>query len=155
MSFSSLGCVACWACVDQASTTRGNVFRVNDQSDRLPIFAIGNLPRPVRTRSKSPTSRIWQPQQAGSIWLLPLICSAARLLGGLRVSRWRRNWCRRLSRTRSRKDDLMAHNSCTTAIGAASIPASLIQQTLRTLGSTCSMSRAGNCNDNAVAERFF
>ncbi len=31
----------------------------------------------------------------------------------------------------------------------------LYQQTLRTLGITCSMSRKGNCYDNAVAERFF
>jgi len=29
------------------------------------------------------------------------------------------------------------------------------QQTLRTLGIECSMSRTGNCYDNAVAERFF
>ena len=29
------------------------------------------------------------------------------------------------------------------------------QQTLRTLGITCSMSGTGNCYDNAVAERFF
>ena len=29
------------------------------------------------------------------------------------------------------------------------------QQTLRTLSITCSMSRTGNCYDNAVAERFF
>ena len=29
------------------------------------------------------------------------------------------------------------------------------QQTLRTLGITCSMSRTGNCYDNAVMERFF
>ena len=29
------------------------------------------------------------------------------------------------------------------------------QRTLRTLGITCSMSRRGNCYDNAVAERFF
>ena len=29
------------------------------------------------------------------------------------------------------------------------------QQTLKTLGITCSMSRTGNCYDNAVAERFF
>jgi len=29
------------------------------------------------------------------------------------------------------------------------------QRSLRTPGITCSMSRAGNCNDNAVAERFF
>ena len=29
------------------------------------------------------------------------------------------------------------------------------QQTLTTLGITCSMSRSGNCYDNAVAERFF
>jgi putative transposase len=29
------------------------------------------------------------------------------------------------------------------------------QRTLRTLGITCSMSRTGNCYDNAVMERFF
>ena len=29
------------------------------------------------------------------------------------------------------------------------------QTTLRTLGITCSMSRRGNCYDNAVMERFF
>ena len=29
------------------------------------------------------------------------------------------------------------------------------QQTLRTLGIECSMSRTGECYDNAVAERFF
>ena len=29
------------------------------------------------------------------------------------------------------------------------------QQTLKTLGIECSMSRTGNCYDNAVAERFF
>ena len=29
------------------------------------------------------------------------------------------------------------------------------QQTLQTLGITCSMSRTGNCDDNAVVERFF
>ena len=29
------------------------------------------------------------------------------------------------------------------------------QQTLRTLGITCSMSRTGNCYDNAAMERFF
>ena len=29
------------------------------------------------------------------------------------------------------------------------------QRTLRTLGITCSMSRRGNCYDNAVMERFF
>ena len=33
-------------------------------------------------------------------------------------------------------------------------PSESYQQTLRTLGITCSMSRAGNCNDHAVAERF-
>jgi putative transposase len=34
-------------------------------------------------------------------------------------------------------------------------PSQAYQQTLRTFGITCSMSRTGNCYDNAVAERFF
>ena len=55
----------------------------------------------------------------------------------------------------SSSDGLSARSSCSISDCGCQYTSDACQHTLTNLGITCSMSRTGNCWDNAVMERFF
>ena len=101
------------------------------------------------------TDITYLPTPAGWVYLAVVLDLFSRkVVGWAMADRWRRRWwpwpCGGRSKPGGRREELLHHSD-----RGCQYTSDAYQRTLRTLGIECSMSRTGDCYDNAVIERFF
>ncbi len=95
---------------------------------------------------------VWTRQ--GWLYLAVVMDLFSRMIVGWAMSERIGTWCSTRSIWPSRADS-QREDCCTTRTGAGSHASQDYQKALAARGIQCSMSRKGNCWDNAVAESFF